>query len=83
MEIPTILDYIMVTALYSGWNTMFGTVAKSVRIFFEVPSWNIYFQNICYKHKRHIRLKGQFQWKNSEACLSFICFAAQDFEVFL
>ena len=83
MEIPTILDYIMVTALYSGWNTMFGTVAKSVRIFFEVPSWNIYFQNICYKHKRHILLKGRFQWKNSEACLSFLCFVAQDFEVFL
>ena len=80
---PPILDYITVTTLYSGWNAMFGTVAESIRIFFEVPSYNIYIQNICYEYRTHISLKGRFQCKNSEACLSLMCFAAQDFEALL
>ena len=38
----------MITALHSGWNTMFGTVTE---YFFEVHSYHIYFQNICHEHR--------------------------------
>ena len=54
--------------------------------------WNIFlkfipttctFKTSVMNTKRYIRLKGQFQCKNSEVYLSFMCFAAQNIEIFL
>ena len=41
------------------------------------------FKTSAMNTERYIWLKGRFQCKNSEAYLSFMCFAAQDFEAFL
>ena len=46
-----LLGYIMIANVYSGWSAMFGAVAESVGVFFEVLSYQIYFQNICYEHR--------------------------------
>ena len=80
-EIP-LLDYIMITTLYLGWSAVFRTVAESAGIFFEVSTTSSFKRSVM-NTECYIRMKGRFQWKNTEAYLSFMCFAAQDFEAFL
>ena len=42
------LYYIM---FITGWSVMFGTVAESARIFFEVSSNNTHIKSLCYEDR--------------------------------